>query len=96
MIPEVVNICGIPYAVKVVKDNFTTDAHFGDIKYLEGEIHINKDMPEQLQRQTLVHEWLHGAFVMLGFNDETNNEQLVTALANAINQTFCFKEAQND
>lgn len=88
MIPEKVMICGIPHKVLLCEDNFTTDSHFGQISYTQCEIRINKDMPEELQHQTLVHEMLHGIFVMIGRNDETMDEELVQSLANAIHQSF--------
>ena len=72
------------------------DAHFGEIKYTEAQIRINQDMPEPMQEATLVHEWLHGALVMLGFNDTSSDEQFVTALATAINITFCVREPQKE
>ena len=92
MIPKEINICGVPHTIKLCVDNFTVDSHFGEIDYIKAEIRINKDMPESLQMQALCHEWLHGALVMLGFNDETQNEQFVQALSVAINQTFTLKQ----
>jgi len=92
MIPETINICGVPHEVILCPDNFDTDSHFGQIDYTRATIKINQDMPEARQKQALCHEWLHGALVLLGFNDETANEQLVQALATAINQTFEIKE----
>lgn len=74
------------------EDNFNVDSHFGDINYTEAKIRINRDMPEDLQMVTLVHEWLHGALVMIGFNEEAQNEQFVQALSVAINQTFKIRE----
>jgi hypothetical protein len=49
-------------------------------------------MPEPLQMQALCHEWLHGALVMLGFNDQTQDDQFVQALSAAINMSFKIKE----
>ena len=49
-------------------------------------------MPEALQLQSLIHEWVHGALVMIGQNELTQDEVLVQCLAAAINQTFQFKE----
>ena len=91
MIPNSINICGIPHTILLCQDNFSLDSHFGEIDYIKAEIKINKDMPEVLQMQTLCHEWLHGALVMLGFNEEAQNEQFVQALSCAINQTFILK-----
>lgn len=88
---DCINICGVPHKVLLVGDNFTLDSHFGEIDYTKAEIRINKSMPEALQTQTLIHEWVHGALVMMGYNNETQNEQFVNALAVAINQTFQIK-----
>ena len=92
MIPSTINICGVPHTVTLCKDNFTVDSHFGEIEYTQTAIRINQDMPEAMQQQALCHEWLHGALVMLGFNEESQNEQFVQALSMAINQTFTVKE----
>lgn len=92
MIPKTINICGVPHKIELCKDNFSIDSHFGEIDYVRAEIKINEDIPEEMQMQTLVHEWLHGALVMIGFNEETQNEQFVQALSAAINQTFQIKE----
>lgn len=88
---DYINVCGVPHKVLMVEDNFTLDSHFGEIDYTKAEIRINKDMPEPMQKQTLIHEWVHGVLVMMGYNNETQNEQFVNALAVAINQTFQIK-----
>lgn len=88
MIPEKVFICGIPHEVKMCEDNFNTDCHFGQIEYSKCEIRINKDMPETMQHQTLCHEMLHGMLVLLGYNEQSQDEQFVQALSMAINQSF--------
>ena len=93
MIPNTINIVGVPHKVMLCKDYFTIDSHFGEIDYTKAEIKINLDLPEPLQMQALCHEWLHGALVMIGFNDQTQNEQFVQALSAAINMSFKPKEA---
>lgn len=92
MIPEKVFICGIPHTVKLCEDNFNSDTHFGQINYAKCEIRINKDMPEEIQRQTLCHEILHGMLVLLGYNELTNDEQFVQAMSMGINQSFRIRE----
>ena len=91
MIPSIINICGVPHTVCLCKDEFDIDSHFGQIDYTQALIKINQDMPEPMQMQSLCHEWLHGALVMLGFNEHSQNEQFVQALSMAINQTFTVK-----
>ncbi len=91
MIPKIINVCGIPYRVRVCKDNFSLDCHMGEITYATGEIRINQDMTEQLQTAALIHEWIHGALVMLGYQELSHDEQFVQAFSIAINQTFDIK-----
>lgn len=90
MIPDKINICGLSHTIKLVEDSFDLDTHFGQISYASNEIVINKNMPEQMQMLTLCHEWLHGAMTILGFHEQ-NEEAFVTAMANAIYQTFIPK-----
>lgn len=92
MIPSTVKICGIPHSVMLCEDNFNTDCHFGQIEYSKCEIRINKDMPEEMQMQTLVHEMLHGMLVLIGQNELSQDEQVVQSLSMAINQSFKLKE----
>lgn len=92
MLPSIVNICGIPHSVRLCSDNFTTDTlHFGEINYAHAEILINEDISPELQMQTLFHEMLHGILVQLGYSDESQDEQFVTALSNALYQCFALK-----
>ena len=92
ILPSKINICGIDYKIKMVPDHFKADCiHFGEIDYKGCEISIASDMPYEMQVQTLMHEWLHGALFSLGFDEHRTNEQLVQALSTAMFQTFSFK-----
>lgn len=86
-----INICGIEHEVIEFEDNFDTETHMGQIDYGNCTIRINKDMPDQLKRATLCHEILHGMLVHIGRDDLAEDEQLVTALGNAINNSFEVK-----
>ena len=92
MIPITINICGIPHAIIPCADNFTMDSHFAEINYTKAEIRVNQDMPETMQIQSIIHEWVHGALVMIGRNQESQDENLVQCLAMAINQTFTIRD----
>lgn len=92
MIPELINICGIPFKVTFGKNDFEPTSQFGQIIYTKGEIMINPDMPEELQMQTIIHEWVHGVLTLSGHNKETEDELLVNSLALAIGGTFRLKE----
>jgi len=88
-----IRICGVPYTVTECEDKFTADAtHYGQIEYGKAEILINKNMPTEVQEETLYHEVLHGMLHHLGFYEQSNNEQFVQALSNAIYQTFEIKK----
>lgn len=92
MIPEKVNICGIPHKVIMCSDNFDMDIHFGQINFVKAEIKINSEATPELQMQSLFHEILHGMLVMIGRNDMSNDEEFVQALSNAMHQTFELKK----
>jgi hypothetical protein len=93
LVPDRINICGVPFSVRYCDDSFRSDdTHFGEIEYQKAEIRINRDMPETMKLQTLIHEWVHGAFVMIGRNDLTDDENLVQCLAVAISNTFAIRE----
>ncbi len=93
MVPESINICGVPYKIVFGINDYDPHDQFGQIIYTKGVIIINPEMPEELQMQTLVHEWVHGVLVMSGHNKATENELLVNSLAIAINGTFKLKES---
>ena len=88
----IVNICGIPHTVVECEDKFDFDTHFGQIDYRACEIKINKDLSKANKAETLCHEMIHGILIHLGYHEQSNNEQFVQALANAIAQGFDVKE----
>ena len=92
MIPASINICGIPYNIVFGKNDYDPHDQFGQICYTKAEIVINPESPDELQMQTLIHEWVHGALVLSGHNKESEDELLVNSLALAINRTFQIKD----
>ena len=94
-----INICGVTYRIKEVDEippENKGELVQGDITYHTGIIQLRKDMPEEIKRQTLIHEWVHGMFVMIGRNDLSEDETLVQNVALAINNTFKVKESDNE
>lgn len=87
-----VNICGMLHEVVESTDLFDCDAHFGQIDYKYARIRLNKDLSEEQKKETLCHEMVHGMLVHLGYNEQSDNEQFVQALGNAIYQGFEIKE----
>lgn len=92
----IVNICGVPHEVIEVKDLFNMDCHMGQIEYKDLIIKINKDMPDEAKKETICHEMIHGILIHLGYIEESQNEQFVQALGNAIYQGFDIKERKHD
>lgn len=89
-----VNICGMLHDVIECDDSFNIDAHFGQIDYMKCRIKINKDMHEDMKREAICHEMLHGMLVHLGYQEQSSDEQFVQALANAILQGFEIKSVK--
>ena len=87
-----VNICGILHDVIYEKDRFQIDdIKFGYVDYANAKIYINEEITEQLQRETLCHEIIHGILFHIGKQEMSEDENLVQALANAIYQSFDIK-----
>lgn len=83
-----VSICGIPHTIELHENPFDADLHFGQIDYGTATIKLNKNVHPEIQAETLCHEILHGMLVHIGRDDLSDDEQLVTALGNAIYQSF--------
>lgn len=87
-----VNICGIKHEVIECEDNFNLDAHFGQIDYMKCLIKINKNIHEDMKAEAICHEMIHGMLVHLGYHEQSQDEQFVQGLANALLQGFTIKE----
>lgn len=89
-----VRICGIPHKIKY-KDVIDEDVEGivnGYIEYSKATIYLKKGLPPAFERETLVHEIVHGMLVHTGRQSLSYDEEFVQCLANAINQTFDIKE----
>lgn len=83
-----VDILGIPYQVKEVECVNKCDPRKGEIDFLTCEIKIDKEMPEELKEQTLMHEIIHAICDAQGYYDIGENENVVQGLATALYHTF--------
>lgn len=91
-----VTICGIPYTVIDLDDNFSADAkHFGQADFLKARITLNKYLAEPVKQETLIHEIVHAILVHIGRPELSEDETFVQSFANAINQTFELKKQEN-
>lgn len=77
---KVLRICGIEIAVKEVN---LSGGHFGQASLEESEILINKDLADDLKRDTLIHEVIH---IISGANALQITEEQVACLANNLAQ----------
>lgn len=91
-----VNICGIPHEIIECEDYFDADTHLGQIDYKACEIRINKDMTKEAKEETICHEMVHGILVHLGYFNQSQDEQFVQALANAIYQGFDIRGSDSE
>lgn len=87
-----VNICGIPHTVIECEDKFDAEIHLGMIDFQRAQIFINSEMSPEMKDATLCHEILHGILTHIGREDLSEQEELVTAMGNAIYQTFSIKK----
>ena len=88
-----VNICGVPHEVIMKEDAFNSDGtHLGEIVYGKQQIKINKNMPEEITKETICHEMVHGILIHIGRDDLACDETFVQSFANAIYQGFEIKE----
>lgn len=88
-----INILGIEYKIKEVDviDEELEGVVNGKILYSQGIILIKKSLPDDIKKEVLYHEILHGILVRIGQNDLSCDEILVQGLANAIYQMFELK-----
>lgn len=85
-----VNICGMPHEVRYISDVFDKNPIIGQIDYKACEITLYEGMSPGMMRETLTHEMLHGILEHLGYDELNENEQFVSAMANAISQGFAI------
>ncbi len=83
-----INILGVMYTVEEVDPVNKTDPRRGEINFLTNEIKIDKNMPETLKGQVLMHEILHATFDLLGMDKLAEDEKKVQSIATALHQIF--------
>jgi ssRNA-specific RNase YbeY (16S rRNA maturation enzyme) len=87
-----VKICGIEHEISYEEDKFDAQqTHFGQIDFTNAKILINRNATKAIREETLCHEVIHGILVHLGYEELNDNEQFVSALSNAIYQSFDVK-----
>ena len=83
-----INICGIRHSIDYVVDEFENNEMLGQIRYKDAKIQINQACCDEIQKATLCHEIMHGILLHIGRDDLSNDEAFVTAIGNAVNESF--------
>lgn len=79
-----VNICGIPFRIKLEKTTNFNDSTLGEVVVKDTEIRIKDEMSPEMKHSVLIHEWLHAVLLMNHFYDEGSDEKLIDCLKNAL------------
>ncbi|WEE35068.1 ImmA/IrrE family metallo-endopeptidase [Lactiplantibacillus paraplantarum] len=88
-LPKHVKISGIKYTVVLKKRlEDSGDACWGLTDYPGATIYIRKELSEQKQRQTLMHEMVHVMMHEAGLDDICNDEKIVTPLGNMLDNVL--------
>ncbi len=83
-----INILGLNYTIEEVDTVNKFEPRKGEINYLSNEIRIDKNMPEDLKNQVLMHEILHAVFELLGMRELAEDEDKVQSIATALHLVF--------
>ena len=83
-----IKIMATEYSVEEVEQIDKYQRLWGQIDYAEQTIKIDKNIPESLKRETLVHEILHGILEKLGYLELNEDEQKVHSIASTMYQVL--------
>lgn len=77
-------ILATEYQVEEVEQIDKYQRLLGQIEYIEQKIKIDKNISEDMKKETLIHEILHGILEKLGFNEINEDEQKVHSIASTM------------
>lgn len=83
-----IRILGQIYRISEVECVSKEELAKGSINYLTHEIRIDKSMPDDLKKQTVLHEVIHAICDALGMYELCSDEQAVQSLATALYSVF--------
>ena len=85
MIPNVIDIGGLPFTVKYDKNDLLKSANIdGMIRYSCQDISLRDNMSKEYTEQVLCHELTHGILNNIGKDELSNNEEFVSAFGNCL------------
>ena len=89
-IPKKIKIIGRNIEVVYDKDMYAEDQRLGLCEFSKGRISLcekgGKSVPRKVIEVTLLHEWVHMIFMMLGKKELAEDETLADQLAEMIHQ----------
>ena len=83
-----IKILGVDFKVEEVECVSKEMLARGQINHLTCEIRIDKSMPEDAKKMTLMHEIMHAIFDLLGYSELEEDEEKVQGIAVALYQLF--------
>jgi hypothetical protein len=88
MTNNIINILGVPYAVRRVPYIKRDEHRLAEINYEAQEIKVLDTLQEDTLKIALLHETVHGILCSLRFLDENDDEKLVQGLAIGLYQAL--------
>lgn len=77
-------ILATEYKVEEVEQIDKYQRLLGQIEYAEQIIKIDKNISEDMKKETLIHEILHGVFEKLGYEELNDDEQKVQSISSTL------------
>lgn len=84
--PALIQIGPYLYSVELVE--FEDPSRLGDIRYGQERIRISRDSAPNQQRDSLLHEVIHGCFQVSGCSEQDWNEQATSVLTTVLLDTL--------
>ncbi len=79
-----VKIMATDYKIEEVEQIDKNRRILGEIDYINQTIKLEKGLSDELKKEVLIHEILHGILEKLGFDDLNNDEQKVQSIASTL------------
>lgn len=79
-----VKIMATEYDVEEVDQIDKYNFLLGEIDYVKQKIKIDRNIPEDLKKESLIHEILHGILEKLGYEEINADEQKVHSIASTM------------
>lgn len=83
MTKTAINICGILYEIKYVDGDYC-GANMGKSDFANAKIFINKDLPQDVQENVLLHEIMHICYRNGYLSKDDDEERVVEVLTNLL------------